>query len=361
MTANRGRHRQPSPSTPSFGATARSGRRRGAHRKQTHARRNVTVTAVATTAGLGSALLPAATAQAAPDSAWDALAACESGGNWAIDTGNGYFGGLQFSQSTWDAYKPTGAPARADMATRAQQIAAAEATLAAQGWDAWPVCSTKAGVRGYAPTPQPAPVAVKKAATAAPGTYTVVAGDWLSKIGQRVNEDWHQIYADNTSVIGADPNRIFPGQVLSLRAAAAPAPTPTPAPAAHAGYADPLPGMVRLSQGFAAGVHNGIDMAAPIGTPIYAATAGTVTVAGFRDPGGFGAAVYINNDDGSVAWYGHVHSWTVAPGQHVEAGQQIATVGERGNSTGPHLHFEVHIGPGPVNPQTWLAEHGVHV
>ena len=69
---------------------------------------------------------------------WDAIAQKESGGDWSINTGNGYFGGLQFTQSTWDAFKPAGAPARADLASREQQIAAAEATLAAQGPGAWP-------------------------------------------------------------------------------------------------------------------------------------------------------------------------------------------------------------------------------
>jgi phage-related protein len=88
--------------------------------------------------GLRGALKGAAGAgqQTVPD--WDAIAQKESGGNWSINTGNGYYGGLQFSQSTWDAFKPAGAPARADLASREQQIAAAEATYAAQGAGAWP-------------------------------------------------------------------------------------------------------------------------------------------------------------------------------------------------------------------------------
>ena len=74
--------------------------------------------------------------QSVPD--WDAIAQAESGGNWSTNTGNGFYGGLQFKQSTWDAYKPKGAPSRADLATKEQQIAAAEATYAAQGAGAWP-------------------------------------------------------------------------------------------------------------------------------------------------------------------------------------------------------------------------------
>lgn len=79
---------------------------------------------------------PTTTGAVVPD--WAAIAQKESGGNWAANTGNGFFGGLQFTQSTWDAYKPAGAPGRADLATRDQQIAAAQATLAAQGPGAWP-------------------------------------------------------------------------------------------------------------------------------------------------------------------------------------------------------------------------------
>jgi hypothetical protein len=71
---------------------------------------------------------------------WNAVAQCESGGNWSINTGNGYYGGLQFSQSTWDAFGGAGYAARADLATPGQQIAVAEKVLAAQGAGAWPVC-----------------------------------------------------------------------------------------------------------------------------------------------------------------------------------------------------------------------------
>jgi resuscitation-promoting factor RpfA len=70
--------------------------------------------------------------------AWDNMAICESGGNWAADTGNGYYGGLQFSQSTWEAYGGTGNPAAA---SREQQIDIAKKVQAAQGWQAWPACA----------------------------------------------------------------------------------------------------------------------------------------------------------------------------------------------------------------------------
>jgi len=93
------------------------------------------------------ALALAAPASAATDSTWDSVAQCESSGNWSINTGNGYFGGLQFSQSTWDAYGGGAYASRADLATRSQQIAIAEKTLAGQGWGAW-TCAAIVGATG---------------------------------------------------------------------------------------------------------------------------------------------------------------------------------------------------------------------
>ena len=88
----------------------------------------------------------AAPAQAASASDWDRVAKCESGGNWAINNGNGYSGGLQFTSSTWKAYGGTAYAPVAAQATRVEQIAVAENVLAGQGWHAWPVCSKKAGM-----------------------------------------------------------------------------------------------------------------------------------------------------------------------------------------------------------------------
>ncbi len=109
----------------------------GRHRKPSTARvfalRGATVGVIAG----GAALALAAPASAAPESTWDAVAQCESTNNWSINTGNGYYGGLQFSQSTWDAYGGQSYAPRADLASREQQIAVAEQTLAGQGWGAW--------------------------------------------------------------------------------------------------------------------------------------------------------------------------------------------------------------------------------
>ncbi len=78
---------------------------------------------------------------------WDALASCEAGGNWAINTGNGYFGGVQFDQNTWERQGGLRYASRADLATREEQIAIATVTQTSQGWGAWPVCSGRAGAR----------------------------------------------------------------------------------------------------------------------------------------------------------------------------------------------------------------------
>ncbi|MDN6478915.1 transglycosylase family protein, partial [Corynebacterium variabile] len=95
-------------------------------------------------AGMGAALAPAATA--APDSDWDALAQCEAGGNWAINTGNGFHGGLQFSPSTWNGYGGQEFAPYAYQASREEQIVVGERVLAGQGWGAWPSCSSQLGL-----------------------------------------------------------------------------------------------------------------------------------------------------------------------------------------------------------------------
>lgn len=119
----------------------------GRHRKPTTTGRTVAKVAV-TGAIMGVAGIAATgTASAAPDSDWDRLAQCEAGGNWAINTGNGFYGGLQFTQSTWEAFGGGQYAARADLASREQQIAIGEKVRAGQGWGAWPSCTSKLGLR----------------------------------------------------------------------------------------------------------------------------------------------------------------------------------------------------------------------
>ena len=137
----------------------------GRHRKPTTS--TVGVAKLAFTGAVigGGGIALAGHAAAAPDSEWDRVAACESGGNWGINTGNGYHGGLQFSQGTWAAHGGGEYASSANQATRDQQIAVAERVLATQGRGAWPVCgrglsaATPRNVVADAPAPDPAPPA----------------------------------------------------------------------------------------------------------------------------------------------------------------------------------------------------------
>jgi murein DD-endopeptidase MepM/ murein hydrolase activator NlpD len=107
-------------------------------------------------------------------------------------------------------------------------------------------------------------------------------------------------------------------------------------------------------------MHGGIDLANATGTPELAAAAGTVIVAG--PAGGFGQWVQLRHDDGTVTVYGHMDTIEVVVGQQVAAGQLIATMGAQGNSTGPHLHFEVWPAGDRaqrIDPAVWLTERGV--
>jgi hypothetical protein len=212
-----------------------------------HARRTATVVA-ATTLALGVASVAPGTAHAATGSTWDRLAQCESGGNWSINTGNGFSGGLQFTPSTWRAYGGTAYASSAYRAGRSAQIAVAQRVLASQGWGAWPACSAKLGLRGKAGSVSSAlaqrvaprisrsatrpsatttrkvvhsALTVRSVPSVAPAkgaTYVVKPGDYLSKIAaqHRVSGGWKAIYALNRAQVGVDPNLIFPGQRLRL-------------------------------------------------------------------------------------------------------------------------------------------------
>jgi LysM repeat protein len=153
---------------------------------------------------------------------WDGVAECESSGNWSINTGNGYYGGLQFSKSTWAAYGGLAYASRADLASKAQQIAVAERTLDGQGVGAWPSCGRHltSGASTTAPARAPAPAESAPAATAlsaAAGTYTVRQGDTLAKVAraQGVEGGWRALWALNRDRI-ADPNLIYVGQRMVI-------------------------------------------------------------------------------------------------------------------------------------------------
>jgi hypothetical protein len=137
---------------------------------------------------------------------WDRIAQCESSGRWHTNTGNGYYGGLQFWQPTWEEHGGLAYAKRADLATREQQIKVAEAVQAKQGWNAWPVCSKRAGIAGAArPTGR---------------VHVVRPGESLSSIAQhhRVPGGWPALYKANARTIGPDPNRLIAGTTLRIPA-----------------------------------------------------------------------------------------------------------------------------------------------
>ncbi|MEU6773361.1 transglycosylase family protein [Streptomyces sp. NPDC046759] len=226
---------------------------KGKHRRPSKAVRAVALAGV-TGAAVAAPLMAAGNASAATASEWDAVAQCESGGNWSINTGNGYYGGLQFSASTWAAYGGTAYAAQANQATKAQQIAVAEKVLAAQGKGAWPVCGTGlsgAAYNGSAPTgtssskstsagttsrstgqqaatrstQRTAPKASKTVTTPTgkkvkkgDGEYKVVKGDTLSAIAatHHVAGGWQKLFKLNKDIV-QDADLIYPGQQLHLK------------------------------------------------------------------------------------------------------------------------------------------------
>lgn len=195
----------------------RNYRYKGRHQAPRRSSTARVVTAAAAVLACGVIMAPQASA--APDSAWDKLAQCESGGNWKINTGNGYYGGLQFNPTTWRAFGGKGLP---HQASREEQIAVAEKTLAAQGWNAWPSCSRKTGVRQHGvdirsggSTAVVASVSTPKPAAPPPGFYVVKPGDTLAKIAAEYGMTWQELHAKNRDVVEI-PGSIFPGEHLRV-------------------------------------------------------------------------------------------------------------------------------------------------
>ena len=153
----------------------------------------------------------------------------------------------------------------------------------------------------------------------------------------------------------------LPAPVTPPAPVAKPAPAPKPPAAAVGGFARPVVGRVTSGFGQRGGsFHAGLDIANVIGTPIHAVAAGQVISAGAAS--GFGLWVRVRHNDGTITVYGHVNRFFVSVGQRVAAGAVIAEVGNRGQSTGPHLHLEVQLPNGTkVDPRGWLAARGVGV
>jgi resuscitation-promoting factor RpfA len=208
--------------------------------------------ATAASAVAGTGLIAFAAPAQADTSIWDKVATCESTNNWSINTGNGFYGGLQFTISTWNAFSGQQFADRADHATREEQITVAQRVLAVQGPGAWPVCSKYAGLTQSNGGATSAPVAtavsktaaVAKASTKATsntststtkkatsttkkatstskstisaGEYTVKAGDTLFSIAREHGlTDWHSLYTLNKAQID-NPDLIYVGQHFLL-------------------------------------------------------------------------------------------------------------------------------------------------
>jgi hypothetical protein len=167
-------------------------------------RRLLTMAALALGVALGAATLGSGTAAADSRVNWDAIAECESGGNWAINTGNGYFGGLQFSPATWRANGGTGMP---HQASREEQIRVAENTLRTQGIGAWPTCGKKGSAPVFA-VPAAVSAGPARTAAAAPASSGGCQGLGRGPLGL---VDWAQMCSALT-----DPGRAFAG-ALGIR------------------------------------------------------------------------------------------------------------------------------------------------
>ncbi|MBT2539169.1 transglycosylase family protein [Streptomyces sp. ISL-44] len=223
---------------------------KGKHRRGSKAVRIVTLAGVAGVA-VAAPLMAAGSASAATASEWDKVAQCEAGGNWSINTGNGYYGGLQFSSSTWAAYGGKSYAAQANQASKGQQIAIAEKVLKGQGKGAWPSCGVGLSNSSYTgggstETPkqekktepkktQPKKTEPKKetkrseapttrserseapAPKTGNGSYEVKSGDTLGLIAEAngVQGGWEKLFELNKDIV-SDADLIFPGQKLKL-------------------------------------------------------------------------------------------------------------------------------------------------
>ncbi|MFI1659891.1 peptidoglycan DD-metalloendopeptidase family protein [Streptomyces sp. NPDC020472] len=459
---------------------------RGRHRRHQPSRINrASLTVTAGGAGMALPLIGAGAAHAASLDVWEKVASCESSSSWHVNTGNGYFGGLQFTQSTWERYGGTHYAPRADLASKDQQIAIAERVLKGQGPGAWPSCGPRAGLAGGGESPDVAPGRATAAESSSGGNdvrtaslpgqralpehtarsvspttvptvremYTVTPGDSLSEIArdEHVRGGWQRLYETNRSVVGDDPDLIHPGQRLTLRITAPkkaekahgkaaekaasspkaarsikaappgpakaappkspatkpsakpeaapkrqsvkpvpkpakrttepshkPVPRPRPAPKAQPvskpaakpsgdGYSAPVSADIGTRYGtrgssWSSGYHTGVDFPVPTGTSVKAVAGGRVVSAGWG--GAYGYQIVLRHDDGRYSQYAHLSALAVREGQRVHAGQRIARSGSTGNSSGPHLHFEIRTGPGygsDIDPLAYLRARGVSV
>lgn len=201
--------------------------------------------------------------------------------------------------------------------------------------------------------------------------YTVQADDTLLTIAGKFKAKTDDIIASPLNSLTAGAN-LLPGQQIVIpggvkpfvaKVVEAPSQSSRAAPRAGASYSGPAPNFAAggsfgwptngyISQGFWYG-HRGIDIANAIGIPVAAADGGYVSYAGWS-AAGYGYMVQIDHGNGFSTLYAHLSQWYVDPGQAVARGQVIGAMGSTGNSTGPHLHFEIRYGGAPQNPLVYL-------
>ena len=206
--------------------------------KNTSIRRTAAALAIG---GVAAATMSMPAANAVDGATWDALAQCESGGNWSINTGNGFYGGLQFTQQSWNGVGMSGSPATA---TRAQQIEAGERLLAIQGWGAWPACSAKLGLygkTGAAPT-YTEPTTTVAAQSQTQQTYTAPAAQ-AAPVAPAAQAAPAAVEAPAAAPVAqAAPAAEAPAAAPVAPAAEAPAAAPVAAPKAATGTYTVVPG-----------------------------------------------------------------------------------------------------------------------
>ncbi|MEU9996463.1 transglycosylase family protein [Streptomyces sp. NPDC050848] len=369
--------------------------------------RRAAVTGAAAAVPFALVLALPATAHASPSAdAWDALAQCEASGNWQANTGNGFYGGLQFTADTWTEFGGTRYAPSAEQASREAQISVAQQVLATQGPAAWPVCSTQAGLTtahaspiapdGMAPADPTETTPAREGVRPQVASYVVRPGDTLASIADhfRISGGAAELAADNQAVldhgnptagtrlsVGSIPIDTAPhhqGQLQAdtdindSRPADQPA-TTTPSPIdGHAQVQTEATTPLDQAQVttpyraagsmWSSGYHTGVDFAAPTGTPVKAIAAGVVHSAG--PAGAYGNEIIIRHADGHYSQYAHLSQIDVQTGQQVTVGAQIGLSGSTGNSSGPHLHFETRTSPGygsDIDPISYLRNLGVTI
>jgi LysM repeat protein len=306
-----------------------------------------------------------------------------------------YLNDQGYDTSTWSQTLYQGMPA-SEVPDKYQTVLAAEALLAIQGSGAW-VC-TGIGLDASMFEGGPTPAIVAGGGTSTPVDpspddvvvpsddvveeyddhihHTVQPGDTLYRIAQLYlgnGHKWGQVYnvPETREVVGDNPNRIYPGQDIRVNTrggSSEPSPSePAPVEPSHTSYVHPCGypvGQVygNLNSGYSLGYHTGVDFSAPAGANAVAVTSGTVVEP--DSSSAYGTNVQIEWADGTYGLYAHLAASTVSVGDEVAPGDLVGYVGSTGNSSGPHLHFEIRTVPqfgegNFLDPIQYLQDNGL--